>query len=199
MTAEFNSHLSWRPVSTNSVWWELHKSNIHDRAGIAKLLITENNVEMWKRWCDYHKTWTSDDWKYVIWSDELSFTLFPTSGRVYVWRTPKESHNPECETWRWIYDDLGSNILVFCSSYNYSEWLNYCNDYVDTLGNQLHPTVQTLFPNNNAIFQDDNSPIHTAGSVQSWFEEHEGALQHLPWPTQLPDLNIIKPLWLFIE
>jgi hypothetical protein len=55
------------------------------------------------------------------------------------------------------------------------------------------------FPNNNAIFQDDNSPIHTAGRVQSWFEEHEGALQHLPWPTQLPDLNIIKPLWLFIE
>jgi hypothetical protein len=32
----------------------------------------------------------------VIWSDELSFTLFPASGRVYVWRTPKEAHNPAC-------------------------------------------------------------------------------------------------------
>jgi hypothetical protein len=32
----------------------------------------------------------------VIWSDESSFTLFPTSGRVYVWRTPKETYNPEC-------------------------------------------------------------------------------------------------------
>jgi len=38
----------------------------------------------------------SDDWKYIIWSDESSFTLFPTSGRVYVWRTPKAAHNPEC-------------------------------------------------------------------------------------------------------
>jgi hypothetical protein len=27
----------------------------------------------------------------VMWADESSFTLFPTSGRVYVWRTPKES------------------------------------------------------------------------------------------------------------
>ena len=94
MAAELNSHLSWRPISTHSVWWELHKSNIHDRAGIAKPLITENKAKMWKIWCDYHKTWTSDDWKYVIWSDELSFTLFPTSGWVYVWRTPKESCNP---------------------------------------------------------------------------------------------------------
>jgi hypothetical protein len=31
-----------------------------------------------------------------IWLDESSFTLFPTSGRVYVWRTPKEAYNPEC-------------------------------------------------------------------------------------------------------
>jgi hypothetical protein len=38
----------------------------------------------------------SDDWKHVIWSDESSFTLFPTSGRVYVWRTPKVAYKPEC-------------------------------------------------------------------------------------------------------
>jgi hypothetical protein len=32
----------------------------------------------------------------VIWSDESSFTLLPSSGGVYVWRTPKEAYNPEC-------------------------------------------------------------------------------------------------------
>jgi len=31
-----------------------------------------------------------------MWSDESSFTLFPTSGRIYVWRTPKAAYNPEC-------------------------------------------------------------------------------------------------------
>jgi len=36
-----------------------------------------------------------DDWKYVIWLDESFFTLFPASGRVYVWKTPKEARNPE--------------------------------------------------------------------------------------------------------
>jgi hypothetical protein len=32
----------------------------------------------------------------MIWSYESSFTLFSTSGRVYIWRSPKEAYNPEC-------------------------------------------------------------------------------------------------------
>jgi hypothetical protein len=32
----------------------------------------------------------------MIWSDELSSMLFPTSGKVYIWRTSKEVYNPEC-------------------------------------------------------------------------------------------------------
>jgi hypothetical protein len=54
--------------------------------------------------------------------------------------------------------------------------------------------IQTLFPNNDAVFQN-NAPSHTAGTVQSWFQEHEGEIQHLSWPAQSPDLNIIKPMW----
>jgi hypothetical protein len=40
--------------------------------------------------------------------------------------------------------------------------------YVDRVNNHMHPMIQTLFPNH-------------AGTVQSWLEEHEGELQHLPW------------------
>jgi hypothetical protein len=31
-----------------------------------------------------------------MWSDESSFTLFPTLGQVCVWRTPKAAYKPEC-------------------------------------------------------------------------------------------------------
>jgi hypothetical protein len=58
---------------------------------------------------------------------------------------------------------------------------------------------QTLCPNNDAFFQDDIAPIRTAGTVQLWFEENEGELQHLPWPVQSPDLNINEPLWSVLE
>jgi hypothetical protein len=52
-------------------------------------------------------------------------------------------------------------------------------DYMHILGNDVHPVVQQLFPN-DVVFQDDNLPIHKARSVQSWFEECEDALHHLP-------------------
>jgi hypothetical protein len=59
----------------------------------------------------------------VIWSDESSFTLFTTSGRVYVWRTPKEAYNPECLVptvkHGGFCDGLVSNIVVFCLFHYY--------------------------------------------------------------------------------
>jgi hypothetical protein len=52
--------------------------------------------------------------------------------------------------------------------------------YIDSLGNQVHPMIQTLFPNNDAVFQDDSALIHTTGTVRSWFEEHEREHEYLP-------------------
>jgi hypothetical protein len=57
--------------------------------------------------------------------------------------------------------------------------------------------IQT-FPKNEAVFQEDNAPTHTAGTVQSCFEEHEGE-HHIPWPAQLPDLNSNEPLLSVLE
>jgi hypothetical protein len=67
---------------------------------------------------------------------------------------------------------------------------------VDGLGNQVHPMIQTLFPNDDAVFQDDSAPIHTVGTVQSRFEEHEVNFNIFQ---QSPDLSIIEPLWSVFE
>ena len=72
-------------------------------------------------------------------------------------------------------------------------------DSMDILDNQVHPVVQMLFPNSDGVFQDDNSPIHPARSVQSWFEEHEDALLYLVCLAQSSKLKIIEPLWSVLE
>jgi len=56
---------------------------------------------------------------------------------------------------------LGSSILVFCRCCNTLNGQITASDYMDILGNQVHPMVQ-MFPNNDAVFQDDILPIHTA-------------------------------------
>lgn len=73
------------------------------------------------------------------------------------------------------------------------------NEYLDILIDKLFTMIHILFPNNDAIFQDDNALIHIARKVQSWFEKHQNEFQHLSWPAQLPDLSIIKPLWAVLE
>ena len=140
----------------------------------------------------------SDDRKYVIWSDELSFTLFPTSGR-----TPKEAYNPECHVTVVRHGHRSVVIWVAISWYSAVPLIALrgritASDCVHILGNRVYPMVR-MFPNNDAIFQYGSSPILTARSVQSRFDEYEDALQHLPWPAQSPDLNVIEPPWPVLE
>jgi hypothetical protein len=120
-------------------------------------------------------------------SDESSFTLFATLGRVYVWRTPKEVYNSEClvptvkhgrsSVMVWVtipwYNILLVPLLSFMAE------LQQGSKYVDRLGNQMHLMIQNLCLNNGAVFQGDNVPIHAVGTVQSWFQEHKYELQHL--------------------
>jgi hypothetical protein len=47
VTAELSIYFE-APVSTKILWHELHKSNIHGTAAIAKPLITESNAQMRK-------------------------------------------------------------------------------------------------------------------------------------------------------
>jgi len=72
VTAELDIHLEVKNAVPTKTVQELHKSNIHSRAIIAKPPITENNTERLQRWCNDHKTWMSGDWKYVVWSHESS-------------------------------------------------------------------------------------------------------------------------------
>jgi hypothetical protein len=117
-----------------------------------------------------HKSWISDNWKHVL----SSFTLFHTSGKVYIWRTC----NPECLVTTVKHDMGGGSVMVWAAiSWNSVGPIITIHGqitvqkYVDRLANYEHPMIQTLFLD-NGVFDKDNASIHRAGTIQSRFVEH---------------------------
>jgi hypothetical protein len=66
------------------------------------------------------------------------------------------------ETW-------GGSVMAWATPSWYSILLAPLLPFRAELCNQVHLMIQTLFPNNDAGSQDDNTPTHTAGPLQSWF------------------------------
>jgi len=95
---------------------------------------------------------------------------------------PQEAHNPAFLVQSVKHGD-GSVKIWAAISWYFADPIITLNvqiaakNYMDILGNQVRPVVQMFLPNNDAMFQDDIPPMHTARSVHSWFEEHEDALQ----------------------
>lgn len=62
-----------------------------------------------------------EHWKNAIWSNKSSFTLFPTSDRICIRRTPSHIYDPEClplRTWRWFIHGMRTHVVVFCRTHH---------------------------------------------------------------------------------
>ena len=71
--------------ATKTVCQELHRVNLHGRAAIAKPLVTRANAKRRFQWCHQGKSLAVDYVKHVLFSDESTFTVFPTSGKESLW------------------------------------------------------------------------------------------------------------------
>jgi hypothetical protein len=138
-------------------------------ATIGKPLIIESNAQLHKRWCHDHKTSTWDNWNvHVMWPDESSFTLFLALWGVYIWRRPREIYNLKCLA-PTVKHEGSMMVWTAISWYRVGAIITFhglitAREYVNRFS-QMHPIIQTLFQNNDAGFQGNSVPIHTAGTV----------------------------------
>jgi hypothetical protein len=83
ITCEFCNATNY-PASTMTVCQELRGMGYHGRAAAHKPNISLVNAKCRLKWCKEWCHWTVDNWKHVIWGDELHYTMWWFDGRVFL-------------------------------------------------------------------------------------------------------------------
>jgi hypothetical protein len=104
-------------ISANTVLRILHEAGLNKTKPTRKPGLSDPMRKARLEWCLAHQSWTLEDWKHVIWSDETSVVLCIRRGGYRVWRTPDQSVNKSAIRERW----KGYSEFMFWACFSYDQ------------------------------------------------------------------------------
>ena len=80
-----NSTLS-DPVSTQKIHNTLKQSGFYAATKKKVPMLKQAHHQKWLQFAEYHRNWTVEDFKQVLWTDETNINRIGSDGKSYVWK-----------------------------------------------------------------------------------------------------------------
>jgi len=179
-------------VSVDTVKRILRRAKLFGRVAVKKPFLSKINKIKRLKWCREKQSWSSVNWKRIIFSDESKIELHSKS-RQYVRRQvgsglrpsmvqTTKKFSPYVMVWGAVRAD-GKRALAFCDE-------NVNQHFYQQLLRENLPSIYSI----RYFFQQDGAKAHTATSTIDFLQANQ-IRQLQNWPPQSPDLSIIENLW----
>lgn len=186
-------------VCVETIRKNLHSMGLHHRHYAKKIALTQRHKD--DRYA-FAQEYLDFDWTNVIFSDEKTFQSSQT-GRLHLWRYNNTRYTEDHVVPNNASGRISVNLWGWISLAGVGELADMppkskATDYLDILEQVMLPTVRNFYPQDEVprfSFVQDNCPIHKAGIVKNWFQQHRDEVTVIPWPAKSPDLNPIENVW----
>ncbi|KAH9380496.1 hypothetical protein HPB48_014078 [Haemaphysalis longicornis] len=190
-TAQQHAQLAGVSASLSTVKRRLAEVGLSSRVAVQKPLLSDDNKAARLSFASEHSTWSVDDWKQVVFSDESTFTTRWDQERR-VWRPVNTRYEPEyiqevasrgrtmCTVNVWAVmsrDGLGA-LQRIESSLTADKYFKIL-EYVIILY-----VLNGPFPDGDYLFQQDLAPVHTARSAEKLLTDR--GVRQLEWIPKVP-------------
>ena len=81
-------------ICINTARKYLHQSGLRNYVAVRKPHLSTKNIESRKNWAQTQESYSTREWKNVIFSDESSFTMHPLKNSARVWRKANDRYDP---------------------------------------------------------------------------------------------------------